>query len=142
MSTLAGAHRGNEIALQKVNELLNMDRFGVVEVVDSNRNQFSRRAGHQLLDGSYNVRLVTREFENTVSSHEIFQAGTPKVSILRGRYDRCNSRKLQFLSETATVHFINHQCQVNQNQCMWSQHRKRSWTLPRYGFAGKRFRDS
>ena len=40
------------------------------------------------------------------------------------------------------MHFINHRCQVNQNQCMWSQHWKHSWTLPRYGFARKLFKDS
>ena len=40
------------------------------------------------------------------------------------------------------MHFISHRCQVNQNQCMWSQHRKHSWTLPKYGFARNLFKDS
>ena len=50
--------------------------------------------------------------------------------------------EIQLLSEIVTVHFINHRCQVTQNQCMWSQHRKHSWTLPRYGFARKLVKDS
>ena len=40
------------------------------------------------------------------------------------------------------MHFINHRCQVNQDQCRCSQHRKHSWTLPRYGFVRKLFKNS
>ena len=46
----------------------------------------------------------------------------------------------QLLSEVVTVHFINHQCRVNQKQCMWSQHRENSWTLQIDGSARKHFR--
>ena len=50
----------------KVNELLNMDKFGVVEVVDSPQSQqvlSTRCVSKQRLDGSYKVRLVARGFE-------------------------------------------------------------------------------
>ena len=40
------------------------------------------------------------------------------------------------------MQFTNHRCQVNQNQSVWSQHRKHRWTLPKYGFARKLLKDS
>ena len=40
------------------------------------------------------------------------------------------------------MQFICHRCQLNQSRCTWNQHLKHSWTLPRYGFARKLFRDS
>ena len=55
----------------KVNELLNMDRFGAVEAADRPQSQqvlSTRWVSKQRLDGSYKVRLVARGFEQTVSS--------------------------------------------------------------------------
>ena len=70
----------------KVNELLNMDKFGVVEVVDRPQSQqvlATRWVSKQRLDGSYKVRLVARGFEQTVSSDTDFLAGAPKLTTLR-----------------------------------------------------------
>ena len=69
-----------------VNELLNMDKFGVVEVVDRPQSQqvlSTRWASKLRLDGSYRVRLVARVFEQTVSSDTGFYAGTPTLTTLR-----------------------------------------------------------
>ena len=69
---------------------------------DHSRNKFSlsaRWVSKQRLDGSYKVRLVARGFEQTVSSEFM---------------------EIQLLSETVTVHFINHRCQSNQSRCMWN----------------------
>ena len=55
----------------KMNELLNMDNFGVVEVVDRPQPQqvlSTRWVSEQRLDGSCKVRLVARGFEQTISS--------------------------------------------------------------------------
>ena len=55
----------------KVNEFRNMDKFGVVEVVDRQQSQqvlSTRWVSKQRLDGSCKVRLVARGFEQTVSS--------------------------------------------------------------------------
>ena len=95
--TIAGLYNGNEIATftddqnalhtAKVNELLNMDKVGVVEVVDRPQSQqvlLTRWVSKQRLDGSYNVRFVARGFEQTVSSAADLHAGTPKLTILRG----------------------------------------------------------
>ena len=97
MLTIARSYSGNEIATQtddlneshtaKVNELLNMGKIGVVEVVDrpqSQRVRSTRWVSKQRLDGSYKVRLVARGFEQTVSSNADFCARTPKVTTLRG----------------------------------------------------------
>ena len=62
----------------KVNELRNMDNFGVVEVVDRPQSQqvlSTRWVSKQRLDGSYKVRLNARGFEQTVSSDTDFYAG-------------------------------------------------------------------
>ena len=70
----------------KVNELLNMDKFGVVEVVDRPQSQqvlATRWVSKQRLDGSYKERLVARGFEQTVSSDTDFFAGAPKLTTLR-----------------------------------------------------------
>ena len=92
-----GVHSGNEIATlmddqnalhtAKVNVLLNMDKFGVVEVVDRPQSQqvlSTRWVSKQGLDGSYKVRLVARGFEQKVNSDADFLAGTPKLTTLRG----------------------------------------------------------
>ena len=53
----------NALHTAKVNEFLNMDIFGVVEVVDRPQSQqalSTRWVSKQRLDGSYNVRLVAR----------------------------------------------------------------------------------
>ena len=104
-----------------------------LEVVDRPQSQqvlSTRWVSKQRLDGSYKVRLVARGFEQMVSSDTDFYAGAPKLTTLRA------------LLTIAAAHFINHRCQVTQNQSMWSQHRKHSWTLPKYGFARKLFKDS
>ena len=70
----------------KVNELRNMDNFGVVEVVDRPQSQqvlSTRWVSKQRLDGSYEVRLVPRGFEQTVSTDTDFYAGAPKLTTLR-----------------------------------------------------------
>ena len=70
----------------KVNELLNMDKFGVVELVDRPQLQqvlSTRWVSKQRLDGSYKVRLVARGFEQTVNSDTDFYAGAPKLATLR-----------------------------------------------------------
>ena len=129
----------------KVNELLNMDKCGVVEVVDRPQSQqviSTRWVSKQRLDGSYEVRLLARGFEQTVSSDTDFYAGTPKLTTLRALLTITATHGNSFASVAVTVHFINHRCQVNENQCVWSQHRKHSWTLPRYGFVRKLFKDS
>ena len=69
----------------KVKELLNMDKFGVVEVVDRPQSQqvlSTRLVSQRRLDGSYKVRLVARGFEQTVSSDTDFYAGAPKLATL------------------------------------------------------------
>ena len=72
--TIAGAYSGNDIAkltddqkalhTAKVNELPNMDNFGV-EVVDRPQSQqvlLTRWVSKQRLDGCYKARLVARGF--------------------------------------------------------------------------------
>ena len=62
----------------KVNELRNMDNFGVVEVVDRPQSQ-------QVLSTRWvsKQRLEARGYEQTVSSDTDFYAGTPKLKTLR-----------------------------------------------------------
>ena len=74
----------NALRTTKVNELPNVDNFGVVEVVDRPSQQVlsTRWVSKQRLDGSYKVRLVARGFEQTVSSDTDFHAGTPKITTL------------------------------------------------------------
>ena len=70
----------------KVNELRNMDNFGVVEVADRPQSQqvlSTRWVSKQRLDGSYKVRLVARGIEQTVSSDADFYAGTTELTTLR-----------------------------------------------------------
>ena len=84
ISTLMKDHKAPHTA--KVNELCNMDNFGVVEVVDRPQSQkvlSTRWVSKQRLDGSYKVRLVARGLEQTVSSDTDFYAGTPKLTTLR-----------------------------------------------------------
>ena len=154
VSTIAGVYSGNEIATltddqkafqkAKLKELLSMDKFGVVEVVDRPQSQqvlLTRWVSKQRQDGSYKVRLVARGFEQTLSSDTDFYAGTPKLTTLRALLTIAAIHEIQLLSECVTVRFTNHRCQPNQSRCMWNQHRKHSWTLPRYGFARRRFKD-
>ena len=71
----------------KVNELRNLDNFGVVEVVERPQSQqvlSTRWVSKQRLDGSYKVRLLARRLEQTVNSDADFSAGTPKLTTLRG----------------------------------------------------------
>ena len=71
--------------IAKVNELLNMDKFGVVEVVDRPQSQHvlsTRWVSKQRLDGSCKVRLVARGCEQTVSSETDFYARTLKLTTL------------------------------------------------------------
>ena len=59
----------------------------MVEVVDRPQSKqvlSARWVSKQRLDGAYKVRLVAREFEQTVSSDADFFAGTPKLTTLRG----------------------------------------------------------
>ena len=73
----------------KVNELRNMDNFGVVEVVDRPQSQhcsLNTLGVKKRLDGSCKVRLVARGFEKTVSSDTDFYAGTPKLTTLRALF--------------------------------------------------------
>ena len=77
----------NALHTAKVNEILNMDKFGVVEVVDRPQSQQAlktRWVSKQRLDGSCKVRLVARGFEQTVNSDADFYAGTPTLTTLRG----------------------------------------------------------
>ena len=93
---LAGGDSRNEIPTltkdqkaqhtAKVNELRNMDNFGVVEVVDRPQSQqvlSTRWVSKQSVDGSYKVILVARGFEQTKSSDTDFYAGTPELTTLR-----------------------------------------------------------
>ena len=141
MLTIAGGYSGNEIATltddhnalrtATVNELPNMDNFGVVEVVDRPQSQqvlSTRWVSRERLRGSYKVRLVARGFEQTVSSDADFLCRSAKAhSFARTSHDRCKSlRSSRFrrLSQgiSSINQSINHQCRVNQNQCMWSKH--------------------
>ena len=70
----------------KVNEVLNMDKFGVVDVVDRPQLQqvlSTLWVSIQRLDESYKVRLVARGFEQTVNSDRDFYAVMPKLTTLR-----------------------------------------------------------
>ena len=63
-----------------------MDEIGVVEVVDRPQSQqvlSTRWVSKQILDGSYEVRLVARGFEQTVSSDTDFDAGTTNLTTVR-----------------------------------------------------------
>ena len=143
IATLTDAQRALHTA--KLKDLLNVDRFGVVEVVDRPQWQhipLDTLVSKQILDGSYSVRLVARGIEQMVSSHADVYAEAPKLKTLRGLLTIAAIHVNPVAFEIVTVRFITHQCRVNQNQCMWSQHQKRSWTLPKYGFAGARFKDS
>ena len=95
--TIAGVCNGNEIAswtgnqkglhTDKPKELLNMDKFGVVEVVDRPQSQqvlSTRWVQKQQLDGSYNMRLVARGFEQTVGPVAGFLQECQMLTTLRG----------------------------------------------------------
>ena len=76
----------NALHAAKVSELLNMDKIGVLEVVDRPQSQqvlSTRWVSKQRLDGSYKVRFVAYRFEQTVSSDTDVFAGTPKLTTLR-----------------------------------------------------------
>ena len=133
----------NALHIAKVNELLNMDKFNVVAVFDRPQShKFSQHAAYQnrdLMDPAkkdlWHEDLNKRSVQIQISTLE------RQSSRLCAHYSRSlQFTEIQLLLETVTVRIINHRCQVNQNQ--WSQHRKHSWTLPRYGFARKLFKDS
>ena len=99
----------------KVNELLNMDKCGVVEVFDTPQSQqviSTRWVSKQRLDGAYEVRLVARGFEHTVSSDTDFYAGTPKLTTLRALLTIAATHGNPIASEAVTVHIINHRCRM------------------------------
>ena len=114
----------------KVNELRNMDKFCVVEVVDRPQSQqvlSTRWVSEQRLDGSYKVRLVARGFEQTLGSYTDFTLKR-RSSRLCAHFSRLQQfTEIQLLLEIVTVHFTNHRCHLNQSRCMWNQHLKHSW---------------
>ena len=125
----------------KVNEIRNMDNFVVVQVVDRPQSQqvlSTRWVSKQRLDGFYKVRLVARGVEQTVSSDTGFSRQSSRLCPHFSRLQQLT--EIQLLLEIVAV--INHRCLLNQSRCTWSQHLKHGWTLPRYGFARKLFRDS
>ena len=89
----------NALHTAKVKSLLNTDKFGVVEVVDRPSQQVlsTRWVSKQRLDGSCKMRFVARGFKQHFSRSLQFT-------------------ETQLLLEIVTVHFVNHRCQVNQNQ--------------------------
>ena len=106
--TIAGAYNGNEIATlmddqkalhtAKVNELLNMDKFGVVEVVDRPQSQqvFSTRwvSKHRDWMDHAKVRLVARGFVQTVQFRFRFLCRNAKAhDFAQTSHDNCTSRK-------------------------------------------------
>ena len=109
---------------------------------DRNRNTFSRHAGYQNNDWTDPTKGDLRHGDLNKRSIQM------QISLQQRQSPRlCAdfSRSLQIrdlFDEIVTVRFINHQCRLNQNQCVWSQHQKRSWTLPRCDFARQRSRDS
>ena len=103
--TVAGVYDGREVAAwtedqqakheTALQELRNMDKFGVMEVVD--RPQVGQvlwtRCVHKTrLDGTHEVRIVAGGFEQTFSPNTDFFAGTPKLT------------KLQSLLTLAAIH--------------------------------------
>ena len=102
---------------------------------DCSRNKFSEHAGYQTETG-WNLQgepCDTKIWTN--AQFRDFYAETPKLTTLRA------------LLTIAAIHgnpvaFTSHRRQVTQNPCVWSQHRKHSWTLPKYGFATKLPKDS
>ena len=93
----------------KVNELRNMDNFGVVDRPQSQQVLSTRWLSTQRLDGSYKVRLVARGFEQTARSDTDFLRFCAHFSRLQ------QFTVIQLLSEIVTVHFINHRCHLNQS---------------------------
>ena len=84
ISTLT--HDLNALHTAKVNELLNVDKIwcgGGGRQTAIATSSLDALVPKQRLDGSYNVRLVARGFEQTVSSDTDFYVGTPKLTTLR-----------------------------------------------------------
>ena len=77
----------NALHTAKVNELRNMDKIWCGgcgrQTPQWQQVLLTRWVSKQRLDGSYKVRLVAQEFEQTVSSDTDFYAGTPKLTTLR-----------------------------------------------------------
>ena len=129
----------------KVNELRNMDNFGVVEVVDRPQSQqvlSTRWVSKQRLDGSYKIRLVGRGFEKTASSDTDFYAGTPKLTTLRALLTIASVHGNPVAFGDCHSAFHQSPMPIESEPVSWNEHLKHSWTLPRYGFARKLFRDS
>ena len=85
IATLTEHQKALHTAEQK--ELLNIGKYGVVEVVDIPQSQQvlpTRWVQKQRLDGSHKMRIVARGFELTVSPDADFFAGTPELTTLRG----------------------------------------------------------
>ena len=106
-----------QLHIAKVNEFINMDTFGVVEVVDRPQSQqvlSTRWVSKQRLDGSHKVRHVARG-----SNKRSVQIQISTLERQSSRLSPNFSRQLQFteiqlLLEIVIVHFINHRYQVNE----------------------------
>ena len=125
--TIAWVYTGNETAscvedqhTVKPLELVNKDKFGVVELVNRPPSQqvfSSCWVQKQRLDGSSKMRIVARGFEQAVSPEADISAVTPKFTTLRGLLTIAAVHGNPVLSETATVLSINRRCRAIQNQC-------------------------
>ena len=76
-----------ELHRAKQKELFNMDKFGVVEVVDRPQSQqdlSTRWVQKQRLDASYKMRIVARGFQQTDSPDAVVFTKAPKLTTLRG----------------------------------------------------------
>ena len=94
----------------KVNELRNMDNFGVVEVEERPQSQQvlpTSWVSKQRLDGSFKVGLVARGFEQTESSDTFFTLERQN-SRLCAHFSRLQQfTETQLFLEIVTVHFTN-----------------------------------
>ena len=145
----AGVYNGNEIAswtedkktlhTATQHELLNMDKFGVADVVDRPPSQqvlSTRWEQKQRLDGFYKMRIVAKDFSRpSVPTH----TSTQERQNSR-RCDVCStwlqSTDIQWHSENVTVLLIIHQSRANQIQC---KSRAGAWSARRL-FKVLRFR--
>ena len=140
---IAGVNNGNEIAswtkdqktrhTAKQKELLNMDKFGVVEVVDGPPSQqvlWTRWVQQQRLDGSYkNANCGTEDLSRLSVLMQTSTQERQSSRLCEVFSPLLQSTEIQWHSEIVTVRFIDHQCRAIQNQCMWSQCLKYRWTL-------------
>ena len=123
--TLAGVYNGREVAAwtedqqakheATLQELRNMDKFGVVEVVDRpqvGQVLWTRCVHKQRLDGTYKVRIVAGGFEQT-SQSELFFCWYSQTHHVTDVF----SHSLQFMvirshSEIVRMLFTSHQCRA------------------------------